>query len=77
MFWWLSRVEASPSGVYPTRSAAEAAKEPRGTVVESLGKVWLFSVEKAGWRRSKGERVAEIGQLPIIVKTPHNTWKRS
>src|SRR4051812_46682050 len=25
---------------YPTRAAAEAAKGPRGTVVESLGRVW-------------------------------------
>jgi uncharacterized protein (TIGR02246 family) len=53
--------------VYPTRAAAEEAKGPRGTVVESLGKVWLLTVEKAGWRPSKGERIAEIGPLPIIA----------
>jgi hypothetical protein len=29
---------------------AEKAKGPRGTVVESLGKVWLLTIEKAGWR---------------------------
>jgi len=53
--------------VYPTRAAAEAVKGPRGIVVESLGKVWLLTVEKAGWRPPTGERVAEIGPLPIIA----------
>jgi quercetin dioxygenase-like cupin family protein len=53
---------------YPTRAAAEAAKGPRGTVVESLGKVWLLTIESAGWRpATKGERIAEIGPLPIIA----------
>jgi quercetin dioxygenase-like cupin family protein len=52
---------------YPNRGAAEAAKGPRGTVVESLGKIWLLTIENAGWRPSGGERVAEIGPLPIIA----------
>src|SRR5215208_6690711 len=30
--------------VYPTRAAAEAAKEPHGTVVESFKKVWLYTI---------------------------------
>src|SRR6516225_5671969 len=51
---------------YPTRQAAEAAKGPRSTVIESLGKVWLLSIERAGWRPTGGERVAEIGPLPVI-----------
>ena len=51
---------------YPTRDAATSAKGPRGTVVEALGKVWLLSIEDEGWRPSvKGERVAEIGPLPV------------
>ena len=64
--------------VYPSRSAAEAAKGPHGTVVESLGKVWLLSIEDAGWRPSSGERVAEIGPLPIVGGKiiQHSTWKR-
>lgn len=51
---------------YPSRAAAEAAKGPRGTVVESLGRVWLFTVAEAGWRPPPGggERVAAIGPLP-------------
>jgi len=51
---------------YPTRAEAEAAKGPRGTVIESLGKVWLSSLEPAGWRPSGGVRVAAIG--PLLVR---------
>jgi len=50
---------------YPTRAEAEASKGPHSTVVESLGKVWLLSIEKAGWRPTSGDRVAEIGPLPV------------
>lgn len=60
VFWYLD--------AYPTRSDADKAKGPRGTVVESLGKVWLFTIEKAGWRPAqKGERIAEIGPLPVTA----------
>ena len=52
---------------YETRAAAEAAWGPRGTVVEALGKIWLFTVASAGWRSSGGVRVAEIG--PLVVKS--------
>ena len=58
VFWHLD--------TYPSRAAAEAAKGPRGTVVEALGKVWLFTIGDAGWRPSDGVRVAEVG--PIFVK---------
>ncbi len=57
VFWHLD--------VYPTRADAERAKGARGTIVESLGKVWLLTIEDKGWRPSGGERVAEIGPLPI------------
>jgi len=50
---------------YPTLSDAEAAKGPRGTIVESFGKVWLLTVGEKGWRPSGGERVNEIGPLTI------------
>lgn len=59
VFWHLD--------VYPTREAADAAKGPRGTVVESSGKVWLLTIEQAGWRPAGGERVAEIGPLPVTA----------
>jgi quercetin dioxygenase-like cupin family protein len=56
-FWHLS--------TFPTRSAAEAAGGARGTVVESLGKVWLFTIAAAGWRPIGGTQVAAIGPLPV------------
>ena len=51
---------------YLSRAAAESAKGPRGTVVESIGKIWLFTIAPAGWRPKSGERVAEIGPLPLV-----------
>jgi quercetin dioxygenase-like cupin family protein len=57
IFWHLD--------AYQTRADAELAKGTRGAVVESLGKVWLLSIEDKGWRPAGGERIAEIGPLPI------------
>jgi len=50
---------------YQTRAAAEAAKGPGGTVVESYDKVWLFTIAGSGWRAPGGEHVAAIGPLPV------------
>jgi quercetin dioxygenase-like cupin family protein len=50
---------------YPTRAAAEAARGPHGTVVESFGKVWLYTIAEEGWQPSGGTRVAVIGPLTI------------
>jgi quercetin dioxygenase-like cupin family protein len=63
IFWHLD--------TYLTRVAAEAAKGPRGTVVESLGRVWLFTITEAGWRPSSGARVAEIDPLPVSANTKY------
>ena len=52
---------------YPTRVAAEAARGPRGTVIEALGKIWLLTIGEAGWRPPGGVRVAEIG--PLLLKS--------
>jgi quercetin dioxygenase-like cupin family protein len=57
VFWHLD--------AYPTRAEAEAAKGPRGTVVESLGRIWLLTIDVAGWRPAGGARIAEIGPLPV------------
>lgn len=59
VFWHLD--------VYPTRLAAEADKGPRGTVVESFGKVWLMTIEDEKWRSVHGVRVDEIGPLPVVA----------
>jgi len=59
VFWHLD--------VYPTRAAAEAVKGPRGTVLESLGKMWLLTIEESGWQSPNGQRIASIGPLPITA----------
>jgi quercetin dioxygenase-like cupin family protein len=64
VFWHLSR--------FPTRAAAEAAKGPLETVIESLGTVWLFTIREAGWRPASGEHVAEIGPLPVTAGTAYS-----
>ncbi|HLW53302.1 MAG TPA: hypothetical protein VKW06_10705 [Candidatus Angelobacter sp.] len=51
---------------YATREQAEAAKTSRGTVVESMGKVWLLTIEDRPSRANYGSRVAEIGPLPVV-----------
>src|SRR4051794_23596044 len=57
VFWHLD--------TYPTTAAAEAAKGPQGTVVEALGKIWLFTIAEAGWQPTSGVRVAKIGPLEV------------
>lgn len=59
MFWYIDG--------YTDGATADAARGPRGTVVESFGRVWLLSIESAGWRTSSGERIAEVGPLPVAV----------
>ena len=52
---------------FTTRAAAERARAPRASVVESLGRIWLFTIAPAGWRPSSpGSRVAVIGPLPLV-----------
>jgi hypothetical protein len=59
VFWYLD--------TYPAREDADKTKGS-GTVVESLGKVWLLTIEKAGWRPpTGGQRIAEIGPLPVVA----------
>jgi quercetin dioxygenase-like cupin family protein len=57
VFWHLD--------TYPTHAAAEADKGPRGTIVESLGKIWLMTIDEESWRSAKGQHIAKIGPLPI------------
>ena len=51
---------------FPTVAAANAAKGPRGTVVESLGQVWLFTIAAADFKAKAGTHVTTIGPLPMI-----------
>ena len=56
---------------YPGRAEAEAAKGPRGTVVEALGKLWLMTIAEQGFRPRGGEHVAEVGPLPTQPGTSY------
>lgn len=59
LFWHLD--------TYPTRAAADSvAPAPRSTVVESLGRIWRFTIAPAEWRPATGTRVALIGPLPLV-----------
>jgi hypothetical protein len=59
VFWHLD--------TYPTRAAAQTDKGPQGIVVESFGKVWLMTIADEKWRSASGNRVAEIGPLPVVA----------
>jgi quercetin dioxygenase-like cupin family protein len=50
---------------YPTRTAAEAAKGRRGTIVESFKRIWVYTIAESEWRPSTGERIAVIGPLMV------------
>src|SRR5258708_27190046 len=63
VFWHLDKFSNS--------ALAEKAKEPRGTVLQALGKVWLLTIAEAGWRPKGGEHVAEIGPLPVNADTKY------
>lgn len=52
---------------YVTRAAAENARGARSTVVESLGKIWLFTIAPPNWRAPAGRHVARIGPLPLVA----------
>jgi hypothetical protein len=65
VYWYLE--------TYESRAAAETDKGPHGTVVESLGKIWLMTIDEPGRKPpSKGKRVAEIGPLAISAGEKHS-----
>jgi quercetin dioxygenase-like cupin family protein len=52
---------------YVTRAAADRARAARSIVVESLGRIWLFTIAPSDWAPSvPGTRVAQIGPLPLV-----------
>ncbi len=57
IFWYLH--------TFPSRVAAENARPVRGTIVESLGRVWLFTMAEADWRPASGNFVARVGPIPV------------
>jgi quercetin dioxygenase-like cupin family protein len=65
VFWHLD--------AYATRAEAEADKGSRGIVMESLGKVWLMTIENETWRSVHGNRIATIGPLSITPGEEYST----
>ena len=51
---------------YATVAEATSAKGSQGTVVESLGRVWLFTIAPINYRPAAGQRIARIGPLPLV-----------
>ena len=52
---------------FASQASAQTAKGPRGTVVESLGQTWLFTIADSAWHPAQGDRVARIGPLPLVA----------
>jgi len=50
---------------YPTMAAARAARGLHGTVVQSFGHNWLFTIADSAWRPTSGYCVAVVGPLPL------------
>jgi hypothetical protein len=63
LYWHIDR--------YPSKAAASAAAGPRGTVVESLGQIWLFSIEPDTYRARGGRHVRRVGPLPLVPATAY------
>jgi quercetin dioxygenase-like cupin family protein len=63
VFWHLYR--------YPSRAAAEAAKGPNSTVVESLGHLWVYTIAGKDWKPSAGERIDVLGPLQVSIDKPY------
>src|SRR5712671_3764838 len=47
----------------PNAKGSGGGKGPRSTVVESFGKVWLYTISESKWRALGGEHIATIGPL--------------
>jgi quercetin dioxygenase-like cupin family protein len=52
---------------FPAKELADHAREANATVVESLGKVWLFTIGKAIPPNPAAKRLAQIGPLPLTT----------
>ena len=63
LFWRLEN--------FPALAQAQAAAGPTGLVVQSGGKVWLFTLGPAGRASAGGTKVAEVGPLPNVVATEY------
>ncbi len=56
LYWHLEK--------FVSRGAAEKAATATSTVVDAFGSVWLFTIERRGWRSKQGTHVSSVGPLP-------------
>jgi quercetin dioxygenase-like cupin family protein len=63
VYWHLYR--------YATRPEADAASGARSTVVNSLGHLWVYTIESKDWRPAAGERVAVLGPMQVSPGTQY------
>ena len=56
---------------FDTKEQAQEAAGPMGLVAEYDGKVWLFTLGRAGEVSKGGKKVAEIGPIPRISATEY------
>ena len=68
------KVENLPGGTlywtlenFPTRADAQSAAGPWTLVVESAGKVWLFTLGAQGHTTAGGTKLAEVGPIPRVA----------
>jgi quercetin dioxygenase-like cupin family protein len=61
VYWHIDR--------FSDRQAADTARGPNSTVVESYGAVWLLAVTSEAAAPTAGEAVAVIGPLPVAADT--------
>jgi hypothetical protein len=57
VYWHIER--------FPGLASAKAAAGQRSAAVQAFGEAWLVTIEQQGWRSQDGERIAEIGPLPV------------
>jgi quercetin dioxygenase-like cupin family protein len=46
---------------YPTQADAERIAGPRGTVVNSFGRNWVYTIAGKDWKPSSGDRITVLG----------------
>jgi hypothetical protein len=56
---------------YPSHAAAQEDRGPAGTVVESFGKHWVFTIAEENWKAAGGKEIASIGPLVVDVDKPY------
>ena len=52
---------------FPVLAQAQAAAGPTGLVVQSAGRIWLFTLGPPGGTSAGGTRVAAIGPIPHVA----------